>query len=146
MELLIGIAVVFILLLCLGASLELIATIALGCLGLFILFMTGIFVYAFIVMIMSRRASGVFVRSEKDEKSKIPFAYYIIDGVEFKNMFPLEVMFQKFIYKEGKEVKLFLNRKSKCCFDSNAVICCILGFAVSVFLVVEMIILVFGNM
>lgn len=146
MEILIGIAVIFILMLCLGTGIELIVTVALGFLGLFILFMAVIFLYAFIVMIKSEKTTGSFTRSFTDEKSRIPFAYYLIDESEYRNMFPLEVIFQKKIYKEGKEVKLLLNRKKKCCFDNNAVICCILGIAVSLFLLVEMIILIAGNM
>lgn len=146
MEFIIGIAIVFILLLCLGASMELIISVALGIIGLFIVFMTLVFVYAFAVMLASRKSTGVFVYSKNEEKSKIPFAYYNIEGSEYKNMFPMEVIFQKLIYKEQKEIKLLLNSKKKRCFDNNAVICCILGIIVSIFLLVEMILLIFGNM
>ena len=145
MELLIGIIVVFILLLCLGASLELIATIALGIVMLFVAFMLVIFVYASIVLLIGKPKKGFYVRSATEEKSKIPYAYYMIDGEEYKNMFPLEVIFQKKIYREGKEVRLILNEKRKRCFDNNAIACCILGVLVSVFLVVESVILILGN-
>lgn len=146
MELLLGIAVIFILLLCLGASVELIISVALGIIGLFIVFMALIFIYAFVVMIASRKTAGKYACSREDEKSRILFAYYIIDGVEYKNMFPMEVIFQKLIYKEQRQVKLLLNEKRKRCFDNNAVICCILGIIVSVFLIFEMIMLISGNL
>lgn len=145
MELIIGIVVVFILLLCMGASISFIATIALILVGLFVVFMTGFFVYAIILLISGKRTTGKYTRSEKGEKSKIPYAVYIIDNEEYKNLLPLEVMFQNKIYRPDKEVKLILNKKKKCCFDNNATICCVLGILVSLFLLVEMIILVSGN-
>ena len=145
MEILIGLVVIFILLLCLGASVGLIASIALALVGLFIIFMTCFFIYAVIIMVCGERTIGTFIRSEKDGKGKIPYALYLIDDEEYKNMLPLEVMFQSKLYREDRKVKLILNKKRKRCFDNNAVICCILGIIVSLFLSAEMIILVFGN-
>ena len=145
MEAFIGLVVIFILLFCLGASIGMIATIALVLVGVFVFFMTIIFIYATVILIMGKRAKGRYVRSEKGDKSKIPYAVYLIDETEYSNMFPLEVMFQNKIYREDREVKLILNKKRKRCFDSNAVICCLLGVAVSVFLLVEMIVLLLGN-
>lgn len=145
MEILIGIVIIFILFLCLGASLEFIAMIALGIIVLFTVFMLAVFVYASIILLNGKRSRGFFVRSDTDEKSKILYAYYSIEDVEYKNMFPLEVIFQKKIYKEGKEVKLVLNKKRKRCFDNNAVACCVLGLVVSIFLVGEAIFLFLGN-
>lgn len=145
MDIVIGIIVVFILLLCLGASLELIAMIALGIIMLFIVFMLVVFVYASVVLLIGKRTKGFYIRSETEEKSKIPYAIYTIDGVEYRNMFPLEVIFQKKIYREGKEVKLILNEKSKRCFDNNAIACCVLGLLVSIFLIFEAVILILGN-
>ena len=145
MDILIGIVVVFILLLCLGASLELIAMIALGIIMLFIVFMLAVFVYASIVLLVGKRTKGFYIRSETEEKSKIPYAVYMIDGKEYRNMFPLEVIFQKKIYKEEKEVNLILNEKRNRCFDNNAIACCVLGLLVSIFLIIEAVILILGN-
>ena len=145
MEIIIGIAVIFILLLCLGASLSFIATVALVLVGAFIVFMTGFFIYAVILLATGKRAKGRFIRSETNDKSKIPFAVYLIDDTEYRNLLPLEVMFQNKIYREEREVTLVLNKKRKCCFDNNAKICCILGIIVSIFLLAEMIILISGN-
>lgn len=145
MEVIIGLIVIFILLLCMGASLGFIASIALALVGAFVVFMAGFFIYATIKLLSGKRAKGIYVRSETIDKSKIPYAVYVVDGVEYKNMLPLEVLFQKKIYQENKEVLLILNVKKRRCFDTNAVICCILGIIVSMFLIVEMIILLTGN-
>ncbi len=145
MEIIIGLIVIFILLLCMGANLGVLATIALGIIGIFVVFMTIVFIYSTVVFITSKKAKGRYIRTEIGEKNKIPFAVYLIDDKEYKNLFPLEVLFQSKIYREDKEVKLFFNENRKCCFDSNAVLCCILGVIVSIFLCVEMILLLLGN-
>lgn len=134
MEILVGIAVVFILLICLGASVQFMIIAALALMFLFVIFMTAIFIYAGVVLIKSKRRKGFFLRSQIGTNSKIPFAYYSCDGVEYKNMFPLEVIFKKKIYRNDVEVPIFINSKKKCCFDINAVMCCILGIIVSLFL------------
>lgn len=145
MEIIIGIAVVFILLLCLGVSVSFLATIALVIIGIMIVGMAGIFIYATVFLLTGQKANGRYVRSENSEKSRIPYAVYEIDGTEYRNLFPLEVLFRDKIYNTDKEVSLILNKRKKCCFDNNAKICCVLGITVSIFLIVEMIILVTGN-
>ena len=52
---------------------------------------------------------GYFSIYIKGDKSKIPYAVYLIDETEYSNMFPLEVMFQNKIYREDREAKLILN-------------------------------------
>ncbi len=145
MEFLIGIAVIFILMFCLGVKPEIIITIAIGIVMLFIVFMGLIFAYACIIMAMSKKDKGFYKRFDKEEKSGIPYAYYMINGEEYRNMFPMEVIFKNKIYREEKEVRLFVYDKKKLCFDTNAVICCILGILVSIFLVAESLMLIFGN-
>lgn len=145
MELIVGIIIIFILLFCLGASINTMITVALGIVCLFIVFMTAVFIYATIILLTGKRTKGIFTRAEKDEKGRIPYAYYLIDGTEYKNLFPLEVMFQSKIYRTDREVKLILNIRRKRCFDNNAVICCILGIIVSIFLVAWTLIFILGN-
>ena len=142
---LIGLIVIFILLLCLGANIGFIASIALLLVALFIVFMTCFFVYTIILLITGKKVKGVYTHSEKDSKSNIPFAYYMINDVEYKNALPLEVVFQNKIYRPDREVNLILNQKRNKCFDNNALICCIMGVIISVFLFVEILILFFGN-
>lgn len=144
MEILIGIAVIYILLFCLGVSLELIFQITVAIICFFVLFMAVVFVYAFIILITGKRVKGVFTDSDK-EKGNLPYARYLINGKEYKNLFPLEVIFQKKIYVPDKEVKLVLNEKVKKCMDNNAVICCILGLGVSIFLIIWISFLIFGK-
>ncbi len=146
MELLIGLVIIFILLFCMGASIGVIATIALALVGLFILFMVIVFVYAVVVLATGKKTKGKYIRTDKGDKSKIPYAVYLVGEKEYRNLFPLEVIFQNKIYRKEKEVGLILNEKRKCCFDSNAVICCVLGVIVSVFLLVEMLVLLLGNL
>ena len=145
MEIIIGIAVIFVLLLCLGVSISFLATLALVIIGVMIVGMGAIFTYATFFLLMGKKAKGRYVRYESSEKSRIPCAVYEIDGTEYRNLLPLEVLFRNRIYNSEREVPLILNKKKKCCFDNNAKICCILGIAVSIFLIVEMVILVTGN-
>lgn len=136
MEFLIGIAVIFILLLCMGVSIEVIIQLAIGIICLFIAFMAAVFIYATVVLVTGKKVIGVFSEVDKGEKGKLPYARYMIEGTEYKNLFPLEVIFQDKIYVPDKEVKLVLNKKIKRCMDGNAVICCILGLLVSIFLMI----------
>lgn len=145
MEIIIGIVVIFVLLLCMGVSIGFIATIALLIIGLMIIAMSVFFIYSIIILLSGKKTKGRFVRSEKSEKTKIPYAVYDIGGIECKNLLPLEVLFLNKIYNTEKEVTLIYNEKKKCCFDNNAKICCILGIIVSIFLLVEMFILLTGN-
>ncbi len=145
MEIILGIVVIFVLLLCMGASIGFIASLALVLVGAFIVFMAAFFVYAVIILMSSKHTKGHYVRSEA-EKGKIPYAVYMIEDNECKNMLPLEVMFQNKIYQSDKEVSLFFNKKRNRCFDTNAVICCILGIIVSCFLLFEIVVLLLGNL
>lgn len=144
MELLIGIAVIFVLLLCLGVGVEIIIQLALCCVGLFIVFMTAVFIYSAVILLLCKKSNGRYVRWDNDE-NKIPYAYYNVDGIEYKNLFPREVMLRKLIYREDKDVRLYIYEKKRQCFDGNAVTCCIFGLIVSLFLLVEAVLLVLGN-
>jgi hypothetical protein len=63
MEVLIAIAVIFVLLFCLGISTEIIIKIAVGIVCLMILFMAVVFVYASVVMICGKKSEWLFQRS-----------------------------------------------------------------------------------
>ena len=107
MEFILGIIVIFVLLLCMGASIGFIASLALILVGAFIVFMAGFFIYATIIMMSCKKAKGRYIRSETVDKSKIPYAVYLIDNNECKNMLPLEVMFQNKIYQNNKSYQLY---------------------------------------
>ena len=136
MEVLIAIAVIFVLLFCLGISTEIIIKIAVGIVCLMILFMAVVFIYASVIMICGKKVNGFFSGADNEDNGKIPYARYMIDGEEYRNLFPLETIVRKKIYTPDKEVKLILNKKAKRCMDKNAVVCCILGLTVSVILIV----------
>lgn len=140
-----GIVIVFILLLCLGVSVSFLATMALALIGIIVIAMDVFFIYATIIMLKGEKKAGRFIRSEQSGKSKIPYAIYEIDGAEYRNLLPLEVLLRNKIYNPEKNVSLILNEKKKCCFDNNARICCILGIVVSSFLIFEMAVLVIRN-
>lgn len=140
-----GIVIVFILLLCLGVSVSFLATMALALIGIIVIAMDVFFIYATIIMLKGEKKAGRFIRSEQSGKSKIPYAIYEIDGTEYRNLLPLEVLLRNKIYNPEKNVSLILNEKKKCCFDNNARICCILGIVVSSFLIFEMAVLVIRN-
>lgn len=89
--------------------------------------MAVFFVVFGVTLIFSKRKKGVFSRVDKWGKTNIDRAWYIVDGVEYPNIFPCEVALRELFYHEGKEVSLLFLGKSGKVIDFNAVSCIILG-------------------
>lgn len=119
MEIIVGIVIIVILLLCLGADIGFIAMLGLGVLVFLLAALFGLFLVMFVAVLASERVTGEFVevRTREDGFAQ---ACYEVDGEEFLNLFPCEVVLRDKLYKKGKPVKLRLLRKKRLLFDGNA--------------------------
>lgn len=127
MEIIVGLVVVIILLLCLGVQF---GTIMFW----FLLFISGLmaltelfFIYSVTRMLLAKKRSAVFSRIDRREGAKFDTAFYSIDGEEYPNIFPCEVVMRDKFYKTDKEVTVRFDEKKKRVFDRNAVLTCSAG-------------------
>lgn len=118
MEFLIGAVVIIILLLILGVPAAYIMAGLIGLIALLIATMIGFFLTALVLMLISRPTRGKFLRIMQHEIVGT-YAIYEIDGKEYKNTFPAEIVFVQKIYHEGKiyPVRLFKGRKRYMLYD-----------------------------
>ncbi|MGN0649726.1 MAG: hypothetical protein ACI4KM_04750 [Oscillospiraceae bacterium] len=128
-EILITFGIILFLLFIAGASIDfltgtvlIILTAALGIIALFFLFFS-------FVLISSKKKTAYFTRFGSLGESKIENAVYTIDGQEYFNVFPKEVIFTKKLYKENKPVNVRLTRNKLFVLDANAVTTIIAGDA-----------------
>lgn len=126
-EILITIGIVLFLLFIAGATLDfltgavvLILTAVLGIIAIFFLFFS-------FVLFSSKKKTAYFTRFGSIGESKFENAVYTIDGNEYFNAFPKEVILAKKLYKENKPVKVRLTRNKTFVLDANAVSTIIAG-------------------
>lgn len=105
MELLIGTVIIIVLLLILGVSPLMIVIGAVGLIEVFFILMMLFFVVSLILLLMTESQQGEFLRIEKNEGPGT-HAVYLIDGKEYDNSFPAEIMFIDKIYQTGKQVRV----------------------------------------
>ena len=137
MEFLIGAIVIIVLLLILGVPW---ITIVEGIIILMLILLFAMFVFfivTLVLLLMSRPKRGIFKRIIKHEVVGT-YAIYEIDGEEYKNTFPAEIMFVDRIYKEGKtySARLHKGKKSYMLFDWYSYIVIGVGLPVSLALAV----------
>lgn len=101
MEFIIALIIIIVLLLILGVSPGIIIAGVLVLIELGLLFMTGFFVVTFVLLLMAKPVKAEFLRIFVHEVVGT-YAVYRIDGEEYKNTFPAEIMFVDKIYHEGK--------------------------------------------
>ncbi len=101
MEILIAAVIIVVLLLILGVSPAVIIAGVLCLIELLLVAMTLFFVVTLILLLISRPVRAKFLRILVHEVVGT-YAIYEIDGEEYKNTFPAEIMFVNKIYKEGK--------------------------------------------
>lgn len=118
MEFLIGAVIIIILLLILGVPAGYIIAGLIGLIALLIATMIGFFLTALVLMLISRPTRGKFLRIMQHEIVGT-YAIYEIDGREYKNTFPAEIVFVRKIYHEGKiyPVRLFKGKKRYMLYD-----------------------------
>lgn len=127
MEILIILGVVIALLLIVGVDVTTILAGFMGLLFLVLLVMIGFFLYCLFILTGSKKHRGVLTKTEKSPRYNYKCAYYMIDGEEYDNIFPCEVVLKKHFYSVGKEYTVRLNKKKGIVFDPNAYACVIAG-------------------
>lgn len=128
MEYLIVLALLAIILFCLGFSLGdvLIMIAVLLCVG--IVFVGAFFVFSLVVLIASREVTASFVKMNDD--GRYPCAVYKVGNSEVKNLFPSEMIMKDKLYVPEKEIKIRRCVFFKAALDKNAVITIVFGSVV----------------
>ena len=112
MEFVIAIIIIIILLLILGVPWIVIVE---GVIALMMLLLAAMFVFFVVTLILalfSKPTKGTFLRIMVHDIIGT-YAIYEIDGEEYKNTFPAEIMFVDKIYREGREYPLRLYKGKK---------------------------------
>ncbi len=125
MEFLIGYLLIAVILLFMGFELVQIGMFTLALIGVFIVLIGVFFAVCVVFLIMSRPASGVFVKFDEDRK--FPVAVYKINGEDVPNMFPSEMIMKNKIYVPNKEIRLLYCKPRRAAIDKNALITMIAG-------------------
>ena len=128
MEFLIVFAMFVIIMLLLGLGAWEIIMLATNVITVLILLTGAFFALSLIMLIFSRKKRGVFTRI--NDEGRFPVAVYEIDGEEFRNVFPCEMVMRGKLYVPEKAVTLFLCRFRRLVIDRNALVTIIAGSAV----------------
>lgn len=125
MEFLIVFAMIVIIMLFLGFGVGDIIMLMVNLLGVLLVLFGVFFALSLIMLIFSRKKRGVFIRVS--EEGRFPCAVYEIDGEEYPNIFPCEMVLRGKLYIPEKTVTLFLIRFRRAVIDKNALITIIAG-------------------
>ena len=139
MEIVVIAAVVIVIAVMLGVNVGLIMLVMLWMMAAVTGLMALFFVYSFIRLLGTKPCEGRVVGLREHEKFKYPWAWYEIDGREYRNIFPGEVIWRRRLYTEGKVFKLRFDKKRGVVFDMNALICVLAGLVLSALLMVVLI-------
>lgn len=127
MEIIIFIAVIALICFIIGVSAEAILLGGLILLTVLLAVITVFFVINTIKLITSEACKGEFVKIDKNSGGNFDTAYYAVNGIEYPNIFPCEIILRNKIYKKNKTVNLRLNKNKKNVFDKNAIVTTITG-------------------
>ena len=122
MEIFLGLAVIVMLLLCLGAELGLIAMVFVGLLCGAVLLMLGFFVFSAVRIMSCHKREAIFCKTEKFPGTKFDRAVYSVDGQECACVFPCEVVMRSRLYRSDKAVNVYYSEKKKYVYDKNAAV------------------------
>ncbi len=132
MELIIFFSIIIVLALMLGVSLSYIITAIMFLLALSLVLIVCFFSVCAVWLAGTEKQNGTLSRVDKNPKFKYNSAYYNIDGEEYPNVFPCEVILKKYLYKPDRACVLRLNRKKRLVFDGNAYACVIAGLVLGI--------------
>lgn len=143
MEFIIGFCIIIVLLFIAGVSIQTIITgvFLLLCAVLAMIFI--FFCYSLLLLALSKKAEGAFVKVDKSPKGEFKVAYYNVKGEEYPCAFPAEPFFQKKFYPQNAVYRLRILGKSGRVYDKYAVITCITGFLSSTALVSVLVYIMF---
>ena len=128
MEFLIVLAMIVIIMLCLGFGVGDIIMLALMIFSVLAVLTGVFFVLSLIMLIFSRKKKGTFTRI--NEEGRFPVAVYEVDGAELKNVFPCEMILRDKLYVPEKTVTLYFTKFRGAVIDKNAFITIIAGSAI----------------
>ncbi|MDE6087401.1 MAG: hypothetical protein K2G25_03350 [Oscillospiraceae bacterium] len=123
MEFLIGAIVIIVLLLILGVDPMMILLGGIWIVEIFFIFMAVFFIISLILLFLTKKTKGEFLRIDPNEGIGTHAVYQIRDQ-ECNNSFPAEIMFTDKIYHTGKVVTLRHRdgKKLKLLFDNYSII------------------------
>lgn len=140
MSYVLGLLIILLALLVVGVNINVITGIILGVVILVNFLLLLFFVRCTVVLAGSKQKAAVFSRIEKrgeaDEngnekkgkKGKFDRACYMVEGREYPNAFPCEVILKDRLYSTDREVVVWLCEKQGVVFDGNAFAAAIVGF------------------
>lgn len=134
LELLLILVILVVLCICLGIDSEIIACGVIGLVCLFCVVYILFFIYSCTRIIVSKKCNAFFVRIDKSPHGKFQTAYYSVDGKEYANAFPCEIIMKKHIYRTDKNCNVRLDKKKSLVYDKNSVITATIGIAFSIVL------------
>ncbi|MDE7252962.1 MAG: P2X purinoceptor [Acetatifactor sp.] len=106
MEYLIVFGIILVLVLIFGQSFVPLMVLVLGLMGLFAVLCDFFFGVMALLAIAARPKKAVFVDVEKDDRG-IGFAFYEIEGEEYRNTFPTDAFLRKLLYnRKNMRVRL----------------------------------------
>lgn len=89
----------------------------------------GFFLVCAVILLGSAGKTGRFARFQAGRR--FDAAVYLVDGREFRNVFPAEFVLREKLYREDTDVRLRIIRGGRA-FDRNAFITVVLGLPVSI--------------
>lgn len=128
MEFLLVFALIVILMLCIGFGWGDILMMALLAAAALTVLIGAFFLVCLALLLSSKKKRGVF--SKFSEERQFPCAVYNIDGEEFPNVFPCEMILRNKLYVPDKTVTLCYIGFRRAVIDKNAFITIISGSAV----------------
>ncbi len=128
MEFLLVFALIVILMLCVGFGWGDILMLVLLVIAALTVLIGCFFLVCLALLLSSKKKRGVF--SKMNEEGRFPCAVYDIDGGEFPNVFPCEMILRDKLYVPGRTVTLHYIKFRRAVIDKNAFITIIAGSAV----------------
>lgn len=128
MTVIIGAVLVILVLLLAGVDITYIIMGIAGLVALAALFSAGFFIVCWALLIGSEKKTARFVRFERG--ARFEAAVYLIDGAEYRNVFPAEFVMRDKLYRSDRIVTVRLAWNSRV-FDRNALITSVVGLPVS---------------
>ncbi len=128
MEFLLVFALIVILMLCVGFGWGDILMLVLFVIAALTVLIGGFFLVCLALLLSSKKKRGVFLKM--NEEGRFPCAVYDIDGGEFPNVFPCEMILRNKLYVPDKTVTLYYIKLRCAVIDKNAFITIIAGSAV----------------
>ena len=128
MEIIVGAVLIILILMLAGLDIRYII-MGIACLvALGALLTASFFAVCWVMLIGSKKKTAQFVRFDRGKRFES--AVYLIDGVEYSNIFPAEFIMREKLYHPGRDVSVRLSRNSRV-FDKNALMTSAVGLPVS---------------